>query len=132
MNVYSAIGHRGGLHKTNSSFFVAQRIAASFLSPLCFALFSFSGIICLPRIGIPLRLSQNRASFSQFCVLRPYLSGIEKYSQGVWSISLNDRQNADRTSSTYSLVQVDGVLAGDNVGDSRALLLLGLDVGHFW
>ena len=34
--------------------------------------------------------------------------------------------------STYSLVQVDGVLAGDNVGDGRTLLLAGgLDVGHF-
>lgn len=35
--------------------------------------------------------------------------------------------------STYSLVQVDGVLAGDNVGDGRALLLAGgLNVGHFF
>ena len=34
--------------------------------------------------------------------------------------------------STYSLVQVDGVLAGDNVGNGRSLLLAGgLDVGHF-
>lgn len=30
-------------------------------------------------------------------------------------------------------MQVDGVLAGDNVGDGRALLLAGgLDVGHFF
>lgn len=37
-------------------------------------------------------------------------------------------------SSTYSLVQVDGVLAGDNVGDGRTSLLAGgLDgAGHFW
>ena len=34
--------------------------------------------------------------------------------------------------STYSLVHVDGVLAGDNVGDGRASLLAGLDGGgHF-
>lgn len=37
-------------------------------------------------------------------------------------------------SSTYSLVHVDGVLAGDNVGDGRTSLLAGgLDgAGHFW
>lgn len=35
-------------------------------------------------------------------------------------------------SKTYSLVQVDGELAGDNVGDGRSRLLAGgLDVGHF-
>jgi hypothetical protein len=37
-------------------------------------------------------------------------------------------------SSTYSLVHVDGILAGDNVGDGRTSLLAGgLDgAGHFW
>lgn len=34
-----------------------------------------------------------------------------------------------RGCSTYALVQVDGVLAGHHVGDSRALSV-GLDVGH--
>ena len=34
-------------------------------------------------------------------------------------------------SSTYSLMQVDGVLAGHHVGDGRTGLLAGLDVGHF-
>lgn len=33
--------------------------------------------------------------------------------------------------STYSLVQVDGVLARHHVGDGRTGLLAGLDVGHF-
>lgn len=32
--------------------------------------------------------------------------------------------------STYPLVQVDGVLARHHVGDGRAGLLAGLDVGH--
>lgn len=34
--------------------------------------------------------------------------------------------------STYSLVHVDGVLARDDIGDGRALLLAGLNGGgHF-
>lgn len=43
-------------------------------------------------------------------------------------------RNKGLASSTYSLVQVDGVLAGDNVGDGRTGLpaLGGLDgAGHF-
>ena len=40
------------------------------------------------------------------------------------------RDNDEFRSLTYPLVQVNGVLAGHHVGDSRTLLLAGLNVGH--
>lgn len=70
-----------------------------------------------------------KSSSSPRCVLRPYLRYREI--RRVLVDLAKRSTNVDRTSSTYSLVQVDGVLAGDNVGNGRALLLLGLDVGHF-
>lgn len=129
MNVYSAIGHRGGLHKTNSSFFVAHRIAASFL--VCFALLCFPSLVLYAFLELVFPFGcPKSSSFSQLC--SPSIPPVSRNSQGFLVDFAKRSTNVDRTCSTYSLVQVDGVLAGDNVGNGRALLLLGLDVGHFW
>lgn len=114
------IGLRGGLHKTNSFFFcMVDWIGLDWIK------------VCVLVQSSPIRTASSFAVSHIGCRrIVPSVDGVFGPASSDIAV-LNSREIRSDPSSTYSLVQVDGVLAGHHVGDGRTGLLAGLDVGHF-
>lgn len=145
-------GHRGGLHQTNSSFCAIPGngrcvpTAESRKNPQSVSRRGTTTSV----LRFPTRISMRPCGPETFqslfhthalthtnarkktihisgaCVLCPV------YLHGFTNRIVAGKGARWGSGSTYPLVQVDGVLARHHVGDGRAALLAGLDVGHLW